>query len=252
MSWLVSRSCSKTPEQAPEVRVVERRLDLVEDVERARPGLEDRGQQRDRRERPLAARQQRQSLDLLAGRPHRDLDAGRERDRRGSVSEMLPVPPGKRIGNTSPNAALRVLERREEDRLHPLVELVDDRQQVLAGLGEVGELLGQELVPLLERRELLERERIDATELRELALGLLQSSPLLARSNGTVSAAACALRASGACPASSAARNRLIRTIFRNENILVESELGRDALEQARRRAAASRGSAARGRGRSR
>ena len=51
--------------------------------------------------------------------------------------------------------------------------------QVLAGLRQVGELLGEELVPLLERGELLERERIDPSELRELALGILQSAPLL-------------------------------------------------------------------------
>ena len=95
---------------------------------------------------------------------------------------MLPVPPGKRIGKTSPNAALRVFERREEDHLHPLVELLDDRDQVLAGLRQIGELLGEELVPLLERRELLERERVDPPELRELALGILQPRRCCARS----------------------------------------------------------------------
>src|SRR5690606_1829025 len=65
-------------EQPPQVRVVERGLHLVEDVERARSRLEDRDEQRDRSERALAARKQRQPLDLLSDRPHRHLDAGGE------------------------------------------------------------------------------------------------------------------------------------------------------------------------------
>ncbi len=63
----------------------------------------------------------------------------------------------------------RVFERGEEDHLHPLVELFDDRDEVLPRLRQVGELLGEELVPLLECRELFECERIHASELGELA-----------------------------------------------------------------------------------
>ena len=79
MSWLLSRSSLEDAEQAPEVRVVERGLDLVEDVERARARLEDRDQQGDRGERALPAGEQREPLDLLADRAHRHLDARRER-----------------------------------------------------------------------------------------------------------------------------------------------------------------------------
>ena len=97
----------------------------------------------------------------------------------GFVSEMLPVPPGEQHGEHLCERRPRVFERGQEDRLHPLVELVDDRQQVLARLREVGELLDQELVPLLQCGELLQRQRIHATELGELALGILQSAALL-------------------------------------------------------------------------
>ena len=141
---------------------------------------------------------------------------------------MLPVPPGKRIGNTSREGDPGVFERCQEDRLHPLVELVDDREQVLARLGEIGELLGQELVPLLERGEFLEGERIHAAELRELAFGVLQAPALLR-----------AIERNG-CRDLSALRkvlvagDLLIRTVFRNKNILVEAELRRHPLEQAR------------------
>ncbi len=44
---------------------------------------------------------------------------------------------------------------------------------------EVLELLGEELVALLQRGELLQRERVDLAELRQLALGRAQ--PLLLR-----------------------------------------------------------------------
>ena len=72
-----------------------------------------------------------------------------------------------------------VFEGGEEDHLHPLVELFDDRDEVLARLRQVGQLFREELVPLLERRELLEGERVHAAELGELPLSVLQPSALL-------------------------------------------------------------------------
>ena len=63
-------------QQPPQVGVVERGLDLVQDVERGRPGPEDRHYERDRGQRALPAGQQRQPLDLLARRPGLDLDPG--------------------------------------------------------------------------------------------------------------------------------------------------------------------------------
>src|SRR4051794_16475468 len=62
-------------EEAGDVEVVERGLDLVEDVEGARPGEEDREQEGDRGHRLLAAREQRQAFHRLAGGRDLDLDA---------------------------------------------------------------------------------------------------------------------------------------------------------------------------------
>src|SRR5205814_10701753 len=61
-------------DEAADVRVVERRLDLVEQIERARPREEQREQERDRAERLLAAGEKRQARHLLARRPELDLD----------------------------------------------------------------------------------------------------------------------------------------------------------------------------------
>ncbi len=91
------------PDQPLQVGVVERRLDLVHHVERARPGLEDRHQQRHGRQRPLAAGQQRQPLDLLARRPGLDVDAGGEhvvRDRSGSAAPRRRGTAGRRHPRT--------------------------------------------------------------------------------------------------------------------------------------------------------
>ena len=124
-------------QQSPEVRVIQGGLDLVHDVERAGARLEDRDEEGHGREGALAAAQQRQALDLLARGLHRHLDSGgehvvgvgevnaagaaREQDR----EDLVEGRPG-------------VLERGAEDVLHLLVDLVDDREQVLAGVGEVG------------------------------------------------------------------------------------------------------------------
>src|SRR5690606_11333848 len=120
-------------------------------------------------ERALTARQQRQPLDLLTGGLHVHLDARRQ--------QVVGV------GEADASAATRkqhrkqiiergagIFERRREDVFHAVVELVNDREQVFARVGEVGELVGEELVPLLERRELLQRERVHPAQLRELAL----------------------------------------------------------------------------------
>ena len=64
--------------ETPDVRVVQRRVDLVEDAERARLVLEDGEHQGDRGQRLLAARQQLHALQPLARRRRDDLDAALE------------------------------------------------------------------------------------------------------------------------------------------------------------------------------
>ncbi len=76
--WVITMNCARSavaPQQrqeAIEVEIVERRLDLVEDVEGARAREEHREQERQRGHRLLAAGEQRQALGRLAR--GRDLD----------------------------------------------------------------------------------------------------------------------------------------------------------------------------------
>src|SRR5207249_9321597 len=58
----------------------------------------------------------------------------------------------------------------------PLIDLLDHLQQIGTGLSQVLELLAEELVALLQRRELLERQRVD---LAELLVGLLRGAQTL-------------------------------------------------------------------------
>src|SRR5947208_2342022 len=69
-----SRVLAQQRDEAADVRVVERRLHLVEEVERTGPRKEQREEERDRAERLLAAREKRQPLHPLARRPQLDLD----------------------------------------------------------------------------------------------------------------------------------------------------------------------------------
>src|SRR5437588_766021 len=61
-------------QEPADVQVVERSLDLVENVERAGPGEEHREQKGERRHRLLTAGEQREAFHLLAGRSDLDLD----------------------------------------------------------------------------------------------------------------------------------------------------------------------------------
>ena len=84
------RLVRQAPERVREpadVRLVERRIDLVEHAERDRPDLEHREQQRDGGQGALAAGQHRERLRLLAGRPGDDLDARSSPRSCGSVSD---------------------------------------------------------------------------------------------------------------------------------------------------------------------
>ena len=146
------RERAQEREEAVDVEVVERGLDLVEDVERARPGEEDGEQERERGQRLLAAGEQREALGRLARGRDLDLDAelvlGRlllvdsaPRPRlsappstgRGPASSRTsrsaPRPPGKRwpttsskflaaaASNVSSNASLM---RRSVSRIRPV------------------------------------------------------------------------------------------------------------------------------------
>ena len=96
----------------------------------------------------------------------------------GSVSTSLPSPPGNSLAMITLELALDVGIGGREHLLHALVDLPDHGQQVATGLLQVFELGDEERVPLLQRRELLQRQRVDLAELVKLALRVLRP-PLL-------------------------------------------------------------------------
>lgn len=171
------------PDQPLQVGVVERRLDLVHHVERTRPGLEDRHQHRHRGQRALPAGEQRQPLDLLARGPGLDVHARGEhvvgvgQDQPSLTAREQPAEDALELPGGVP-------EGLGEDLLDALVDLLDDLEQVGAGLLQVLQLLAEELVPLLQRRELLQRQRVDLAELLVGALGGLQPLLLLGADEG--------------------------------------------------------------------
>ena len=188
-------------EEAVDVEVVERGLDLVEHVERARPREEDREQEGQRRERLLAAGQQRQALHRLAGRRHLDLDAeqvllvagilglglglrriGCSRRTRGRGPRVLAAEHRARAGVIAdqPQPAAAAREELVDDllevargRLEGLLEgLADapvglgDQRAELAQRGLEVPALGLELLDVGERlRVLVLGQRVDRAEL---------------------------------------------------------------------------------------
>src|SRR4029078_12459694 len=111
--------------EAPDVRVVERSVDLVDQAERARPVLEDREHQRHRGQRLLAAGEELYALQALAPRLRDggddalargdDVAASRER---GALVEQH-------------QAGLAAAEERREGLLEVLV---DDGERLLEAL----------------------------------------------------------------------------------------------------------------------
>ena len=176
------RAVGEAPQQldeAADVRVVERGLDLVEEVERARPREEEREEERDRAERLLAAGEQREPRDLLARRLELDLDAGLLAPRRRRRTSSRPLPPGKSVAATSAKccstARVRLLEARSTVSRQlgaQLLELLERALEVLALLDEL-------LEPLLLPRVLLGGERVDLAERLAAPLEALDLRPQL-------------------------------------------------------------------------
>jgi hypothetical protein len=153
-------------DETRDVGIVERGLDLVEEVERARPREEEREEERDRTERLLAAGEQHQARDPLPRRPELDLDA------RLALAVLL-------VGLDEAQAALAAREERRRDLLEVrrdrgerLVEAAVDRfRQLVAEGGELGErrlevdaLLGELVEPHLLVLVLLARQWVDLPE----------------------------------------------------------------------------------------
>ncbi len=124
---------------------------------------------------------QREPLHLLARRPGLELDPGRKHVVRLG-EDQLALAAGENAAEDLLELPRGVGERVGKHLLHPVVDLLDHREQVTAGLAEILELGDQERVPLFERGELLERQRVDLAKLVKLALGLV--GPMLLRRPG--------------------------------------------------------------------
>src|SRR5690606_16844321 len=113
--------------------------------------------------------------------------------------------------------SLGVGEGVRKDALHPVVEVADDLEQIFARLSQVLKLFGEEEVPLLERREFFERERVDSPEFREPLLGLSEPLFLLRPIVGDLI---------------TVTWHWNIRTVFGDEHILNETEFVTRALKE--------------------
>ena len=113
-----------------------------------------------------------------------------------------------------------VVERLGEDLLDALVDLLDDVEQVALGALEVLELRGEEGVPLLERRELLERERVDPAQGLQPPLGLAQPLLLLLAHVGHRLG-----RGVGVLPRADDVRHLAVRAELVDEHLGVDAEL---------------------------
>ena len=157
-----------------EVDVIEGRLDLIHQVERGRPGREDREQEREGGERAFAARQQRDALHALAAGRRLDLDprlegarrirqdqaslaAGEQlRDEPLELHRDVPVGCGERFGDLA-------------------VDLGDQLQEVSPRRPNVIELALHEVVSLLHRSEFADGKEVDPAQQSETPLHQLLS-----------------------------------------------------------------------------
>ena len=175
-------------QEAVDVGVVERRLDLVEDVERRRAGEENREHERERHERLLAAREQREAPRRLPRRRHLDFNAcgvlgfasGRRRvlvtrvtafSVSGLASQHQPWPLGVDHPQAAAAAREEVLGQLLEVPLRGLEGLLERRRDLAVRVAdqavelgqrglEIGALLG-ELLDVLERLGVLAlRQRV--------------------------------------------------------------------------------------------
>ena len=125
---------------------------------------------------PLATGEQREPLDLLARRPRLDVEPGGEHVVR--VGEDQPtLAAGEQPAEDPLELDRDIVVGLGEDPLDPLVDLADDVEQVALDRLRSSSWVGEERVPLLQRGELLQRQRVDPPERREPPLAAAQ--PLL-------------------------------------------------------------------------
>ena len=152
---------------APDIRVVERRVNLVEKAERAGLGEEDAEQQREGDERPLSAGQQVDALRALAARRRVDLDVAVER-KVGVCQPQFALAAAEEREKDVAEILLYFHERREEQFARRNIDFADRLLQCTLGLGKIRALPLQEVEALLLLGVFLNRERIDQAKCVDL------------------------------------------------------------------------------------
>ena len=173
--------------EAHHVGVVQGGLDLVHDAERGRPHLQNGEVKGDGHEGLLAAGEEGEHLEGLAGGLHPDFNATVE-----DVLRLLELQGGLAAAEQLGKGLLERLvddgKLPGEDGFHLLGDVGDDALQLLLGLEHVVPLVGQVGVPLVDPLELLNGIQVDIAQtgdrlfqLAHPALGLgdaLQLHPL--------------------------------------------------------------------------
>src|SRR5690606_8341314 len=121
-----------------DVRIVERRVDLVEQTERRRIQLEDRKYQRNRGQRLLTAREQMNRARLLAGRARHDRDTGGQQVL--AVELEIGVSAAEQAREKAPQTLVRLLVSVLELRTRLTIDLADGFLEGLERLGEIVKL----------------------------------------------------------------------------------------------------------------
>ena len=125
---------------------------------------------RDSGQRALATGEQGQALDLLPRRPGLHLDARRQHVL--WVGEDQPPLPAREEPREDPTEGRSGVEIGVgEDPLDPFVVRLDDVEQVALGAAEVLQRGREEGMPLLERGELFQSQRVDPAERGQGAFG---------------------------------------------------------------------------------
>ena len=158
-------------DEAADVRLVERRVEFVEHAERAGLDHVDREQQRDGGHRALATGEQRDRLQLLAGRLGDDLDAGFERVALVEQHEVGLALLAEEFLEHVAEVDLRTWAKvSEKQALGFLVDALDDFEQLGLRGDQVVVLVAQEVVAFLEFLELLDGIEVDRAHRIEAAL----------------------------------------------------------------------------------
>ena len=155
--------------EAVDVGFVERRVQLIEHAEGRRFDLVNREQEGHGRHGLLAAREQRNALELLARRPRHNIDACLEHILALSQLE-IGATTAEHLGEHGLEVGSDLLEGLNEETLGLGVDAVDHFHQLALGLHQIIVLSLEEGMPLFGFLVLLDGHQVDRTNVIHLPL----------------------------------------------------------------------------------